>query len=111
MVNPEVLKLVRMYADRINRQYQPKAIVLYGSQARGCARADSDIDVAVLWPGYLDAGRKVEAHLWGLADDVDARIEPVLITRLDRSFAFIREICKHGIVISGSADLLNETAG
>lgn len=54
-------------------------IVLYGSYAKGTARPDSDIDIAVIVDkvegDYLDQ----QAKLYRLRRSVDLRIEPVLI--------------------------------
>ena len=50
--------LGRLYGDRLER------VVLYGSRARGDARADSDYDVAVFLRDMDDRG----AELWRLAD-------------------------------------------
>jgi predicted nucleotidyltransferase len=50
--------LEALYGDRIER------VVLFGSRARGDARADSDYDVAVFLNGY----RTFSAELDGLVD-------------------------------------------
>jgi uncharacterized protein len=39
--------LIREVADRIVQAFHPKRIILFGSQARGDAKPDSDIDVMV----------------------------------------------------------------
>lgn len=62
MTQQEVLKDIRArleakHGDRL------RGVVLYGSEARGEARADSDIDVLVLLNGPVDYGRDLETNL------------------------------------------------
>lgn len=60
------------YGDRLER------IVLYGSQARGDATLDSDIDVLIV-----------------LADECDPRLE------IDRTTAFFSDLCMdYGVLVS-----------
>ncbi|MDR1540825.1 MAG: nucleotidyltransferase domain-containing protein [Clostridiales bacterium] len=76
IVNENVTK----YARNITSKFNPKAVYLYGSYAKGTARENSDIDVAVVFD-KLDDGTymSVFGNLFVLAADVDARIEPNLI--------------------------------
>lgn len=66
------------YSQLLNRHFSAKMVVLFGSYAKGTARPDSDIDVAVvvdkLEGDFLDTYRK----LFQLRRDIDIRIEPVL---------------------------------
>jgi predicted nucleotidyltransferase len=63
--------LDRIYGDRIER------IVLFGSRARGDARADSDYDVAVFLNDFEDRWREID------------RIIPVVTDILYEDEAFI----------------------
>jgi len=74
-------------------------IVLYGSYAKGIARPDSDIDIAVIADkvegDYLDQ----QAKLYRLRRLVDLRIEPVLIEYGQDKSGFLREIMDTGHVL------------
>ena len=45
-VQPEIQKMV----NRIVRQFHPDRIILFGSQARGDAGPDSDVDLLIVMP-------------------------------------------------------------
>ena len=46
--------LVRIYGDKL------KAVYLYGSYARGDARADSDVDVMIVLRNYRSYGKEID---------------------------------------------------
>ena len=45
---------IKEMAHRIAERFSPERIILFGSHARGDARADSDIDLLVLFPEVDD---------------------------------------------------------
>jgi predicted nucleotidyltransferase len=62
MSNQELLRQIKerlkaVHGDRL------KGVILYGSQARGDYRPDSDIDVLVLLEGPIRFGRDLEKNL------------------------------------------------
>ena len=78
MVDPEVIRTIRRYLSVLRQHDIPATgAVLYGSYARGIARADSDIDVLVVSPAFDSDRWSRERELWRLTLKVDARIEPV----------------------------------
>jgi len=79
MVAQSVVESVRWYLRRVSESGIPVSFgVLFGSQAKGTATADSDIDLLVVSPRF--DGRKEYAEvskLWRLTTGTDARVEPV----------------------------------
>lgn len=75
-------RLAAAHGDRL------RSVVLYGSEARGNAQPDSDIDVLVLLDGPVDYGRDLEANLdalYPLALQIGRRIsaKPVAAAEYD----------------------------
>lgn len=64
-------ELESMYGDRLVQ------LVLYGSQARGDADAESDIDVLVVLSGELDYGAEIERTSY-LTSDLSLKYDVVL---------------------------------
>ncbi len=79
MVDQSIEQSVKRYllAVRQTGIHATRGIV-YGSQARGTARTDSDIDLVVIAPEFDHPGdRSLVERLWALRVRTDSRIEPV----------------------------------
>jgi len=80
MVNQPVIELVKKYLASLRRRGIPVTRgIVFGSQARGDARPDSDIDVLVLSPLFDRDPWARAGELWLAAEDIDWHIEPVAV--------------------------------
>ena len=95
-------EIVKQFARRVNEQFKPKAIYLYGSQIKGTANQHSDIDIAVVFTS-LDGESRLDviSDLLSIAAKFDANIEPnVLIDDGDYCrFSFLAEVLETGQLI------------
>ena len=80
MSRDEALDIVRRYKNVIASHFDHEPqVLMYGSYSKGCANADSDIDVAVIVPSYGDRKFELSKLLWHDVDKVSFLIEPVLL--------------------------------
>ena len=79
MVAPTVIESVRSYLRVVRKNGIPVAFgVLFGSQSRGTANENSDIDLVVV-SSHFDGKKDFDEvnKLWELTVDTDTRVEPV----------------------------------
>ena len=99
MDKKDALGIVKDYAEAVRQKFSVRKIILYGSHAKGLARKDSDIDVAVVLDSIEDDYLSTGALLFKLSRDIDLRIEPVLVEQGNDVSGFLDEITKTGEVI------------
>ena len=78
MVPDAVIDLVRRYLSLLREHgFNTSRAVLFGSQVRGEAHADSDIDLLVLSADFEALTWKQEERLWMLTAQLDTRLGPI----------------------------------
>ena len=79
MASRSVIDSIQAYLRKVNENGIPVSFgVLFGSQARGTADEQSDIDLLVVsqhFDGKKD--RRETSLLWQLTVDTDSRVEPI----------------------------------
>ena len=99
MDNEEVIDKLKMYKKLLSKHMEFDEMILFGSYARGNAREDSDVDVAVVVKTLTGDYFSTRPLLWRIRREVDDRIEPVLIEKTHDESGFLSEIMKTGVVI------------
>ena len=94
-----VLSLAKAYADAVRSVMKTAGGFLYGSQARGTATRDSDIDIAVVVDRLPDDYLETLSLLWKLTRSVSQEIEPVLLSGEDDESGFLRTVQTTGIAV------------
>ena len=94
-----IVDTIERYAEVVKKEFSPKAIVLYGSHAKGSPHEDSDIDIAIIFDGFSDDWLKASARLWELTENISFDIEPVLLDSTQDKSGFVKNIYKTGQII------------
>ncbi len=102
---------VRVILDRLRRELEALfgarlvRVVLYGSQARGDASHDSDIDVLVVLRDAVHPAEEIERTLGivsGLSMDFDQLVSCFFLAEeyyVRRNGAFLRNVKREGIAV------------
>ena len=91
--------MVSVFVVKVREIYNPKAIYLFGSYAKGEETKHSDIDIAIVLENIdINKYLNVYGKLWRIAARIDGRIEPKLIIDdgEDDKFSFLHEVKKTG---------------
>ena len=99
MDSAEVIKKLKVYKKLLSNHIKFEEMILFGSYAKGNARDDSDVDVAVVVKKLSGDYFSIRPLLWKIRREVDDRIEPVLIDKEHDESGFLSEIMKTGVVI------------
>ena len=78
MVDREVIKLVQRYLDvLVEHGIKAAKAILFGSQARGTARPNSDIDILVMAKEFDRNRWKKNDQLWELTVEAGFGLQPI----------------------------------
>ncbi len=99
MDSAEVIEKLKTYKKLLSKHMIFDEMILFGSYAKGNARADSDVDVAIIVTTLSGDYFSTRPLLWKIRREVDDRIEPVLIEKNHDESGFLSEIVKTGVII------------
>jgi len=93
-----VIRIARQYKRAVVNAIGPAKVYLFGSYSKGCARPDSDIDIAVVVPSVSGDYLSTAASLWRITMDINTLIEPILIEEIHPSPLY-EDILETGIAV------------
>jgi predicted nucleotidyltransferase len=105
MINEEIIQIIKKYLRLLETKgiYISKAY-LYGSQAKGIASKNSDIDLMLVSPLFDDDADKYARVIWYSASEVSFQLEPITIGEKkflsDKYSPLIGIVKKEGIEIA-----------
>ena len=103
-IDKEIIDSVKKYRDVVKTSgVSVDKIIIFGSQAKGTANKNSDIDVAVVSKDFGIDDIEEMQKLWKKTRFADTRIEPypLSIDEFENGFSpIISEIRKYGIVVA-----------
>jgi len=94
-----VINTVNRYADEVKKEYNPLAIVIFGSYVNGNPHEDSDIDVAVIFDDFKGDWLKETTNLWRISSKISYDIEPHLLDTTDDKSGFTDYVLRTGNII------------
>ena len=94
----DALSIAKQYKKAVVNAIGPAKVYLFGSYSKGCARPDSDIDIAVVVPRVNGDYLSTAASLWRITMDVNTLNEPVLIEEIHPSPLY-EDIMQTGIAV------------
>lgn len=92
----------RFKAHLLERGFPVQRVILYGSVAKGTARKDSDIDVAIVTTPFRASQMDENVDIFLASKDIDLRIETVTLHSEDFQQPFFtlgREIERTGVEV------------
>ena len=102
-INPRITEKIQQYKQQlVNAGIPVEKLIVFGSQIRGTARADSDIDLCVLSSQFPenDFDLQVQLLLLRTRDTIEIEPHPMRPSDfLDQYNALASEIQKYGIVV------------
>ncbi len=99
MAGNEAIRLAEEYAQAVVKEISPVAVILYGSHAKGTARPDSDLDIAVVVQDFRGDWLTASSKLWKLRRGISDDIEPILLDQADDPSGFVAEVYRTGRIL------------
>jgi len=93
------LTIARQYAAEVVKEMSPSKVLLYGSYANGNANEESDIDIAVVFDGFVGDWFKACTKLSSLTWNISTFIEPVLLDSRNDASGFVAEVLRTGELV------------
>ncbi len=105
--NPKIIAIVKNFKKKLSQKYSIQHILLFGSQARGDARKESDIDIIVVSKQFK--GKEIAAAedlywQWHVRQRIGLPVDFLCydqktFTKLSKKITLVQQAIKEGIEI------------
>jgi len=95
----EVRQIAHKYADIVRQEYDPLRVILFGSYVNGNPHEYSDIDIAVVFKGFVGNRYKTWAKLVGISWRIASDIEAHMLDDDYDPLGFLAHVYKTGEII------------
>lgn len=102
MDTKKINKQIKEFTKKVIKQFPVRKIVLYGSYANGFPRKDSDIDIGIFLENNDADYLMTATKLYRICQDIDPRIEPILLDETNDNSGFAEDVLKNGKLIYAS---------
>ena len=99
MDKEKIINIAKIFSKKVIEFINADKIILYGSDAKGTQRIDSDIDIAIVIKNGRYNFFKTYSSLSRICRETDTRIEPIIIEKNKDYSGFLDTIKKEGIVV------------
>jgi len=95
----EVRQIAQKYTEMVRQEYDPLRVILFGSYVHGNPHEYSDIDIAVVFKGFVGNKYKTLVKLVGISWSVATDIEPHMMDADNDPLGFLEHVYKTGEII------------
>jgi predicted nucleotidyltransferase len=95
-MDQEINKKIIQLADKAKEYFDFDYVYLFGSYANDTHNAESDIDVAFIVKNTCKNHWQLSTKLFELVDEIDNRIEPLILSMSNDPSGFVKKIISDG---------------
>lgn len=98
-MDKDIIDKITLLANRAKNFLEYEKVIIYGSYANNTFTNDSDIDVAFIVNNINSNHWDLSAKLFELVDQIDVRIEPLIVYPTNDKSGFAENLLSSGFLV------------